>query len=225
MNHPTNTEWSHPLAEGLPAGGADIERRSHAIIDEKLAGLDLPATILPVVRRVVHASADVSFAETLRINPEAIERGVRAIRDGRPIFCDVRMLQAGITRSECEVVCRIRDDEIIAAAKAAGCTRAAAAFELMGEQLNGSIVAVGNAPTAIWKLLELAETRNIRPAVVVGLPVGFVGAAESKQALAESDLCSITNVGPRGGSPVAAAAVNALAVLAKDTTLNKRTDE
>ncbi len=85
----------------------------------------------------------------------------------------------------------------------------------LGEQLNNTIVAVGNAPTAIWTLLELADTRGIRPALVVGTPVGFVGAAESKQALMESGLCYISNVGPRGGSPIAAAAVNALALMCR----------
>ena len=91
-------------------------------------------------------------------------------------------------------------------------------MEHLIDAIDGGIVAIGNAPTAIWKLLELVETRGVRPGLVVGLPVGFVGAAESKQALLESGLCYVTNVGPRGGTPVAAAAVNALAILAKPTS-------
>ncbi len=214
MSDPNTTQPIHPLAVGLPTQGADIERRSHQIIDQQLAPLKIDPAILPIVRRVVHATADVSFAETMRIHTEAIERGTAAIRAGRPIVCDVRMLQAGITRTGCEVLCVIGEPEVIAAAKANHCTRAAAAMEHLAAKLDGAIVAVGNAPTALWKILELAAAGRATPAVVVGLPVGFVGAAESKQALLESDLCQITNVGPRGGSPVAAAAVNALAMVA-----------
>ena len=212
----TQSNWKHPLMEGLPARGKDIEARSHEIIAAELAGKNIDASIWPVVRRVVHASADVSFADTLRIHPDAITRGTEAIRTGRPIVCDVRMLTAGITRTDCEVLCVIRDPAVQALAAQAGSTRSAAAMEYLADSIDGSIVAIGNAPTALWKILELAETRGIRPAVVVGLPVGFVGAAESKQALAQSDLCYITNEGQRGGSPVAAAAVNALAILAKE---------
>ena len=214
--HPTNTDWSHPLAENLPVAGKDIEARSYQIISELIAKQNFDPQTLPIVQRVIHATADVEFGKTMRISPDAISRGVEAIRARKPIFCDVRMLRAGITRTQCEVVSKIRDEDTVALAKKMGCTRSAAAFEILGEQLNDAIVAVGNAPTALWKILELAETRNIKPAVVVGLPVGFVGASESKQALIESDLCYISNVGSRGGSTIAAAAVNALAILARD---------
>ncbi len=212
----TQSNWKHPLMEGLPLTGSEIEARSHEIINAELGARNIDQQIWPIVRRVVHASADVSFAETLRIHPDAISRGIEAIGRGRPIVCDVRMLQMGITRTSCEVLCAIGDPAVLALAKKLGSTRSAAAMEHLADAVDGSIVAIGNAPTALWKILELAQTRNIRPAVVVGLPVGFVGAAESKQALAQSDLCYITNVGPRGGSPVAAAAVNALAIIAKE---------
>ncbi len=211
----TNT-WTHPLMAGLPKLGGDIERRSHEIIADQLRDKDIDPAHWPVVRRMVHATADVSFAETVRIHPQAIEAGLAALAQGKCIICDVHMLQMGITRTDSDVLCAIRDPDVIAVAKAAGTTRAVAAMEHFADQLDGSIVAIGNAPTALWKIIELAATRNIRPALIVGLPVGFVGAAESKQALLESDLCYITNVGPRGGSPVAAAAVNAIATLAKD---------
>jgi len=208
--------WSHPLAKGLPTLGSEIEQRSRQIIAGQLAGMDFDETALPVIRRVVHATADVSFAESLRVHPEALERGAAALRDRKPILCDVRMVQAGITRTDSDVICRISDEEVIRAAHSAHTTRAAAAMELLADRMDGAIVAIGNAPTALWKVLELAGTGRARPAVVVGLPVGFVGASESKQALLESDLCYITNVGPRGGSPVAAAAVNALALAARE---------
>ncbi len=202
--------------EGLPRTGKEIETRSHEIIIEILRDQNIDKHILPIVRRVIHASADVSFAESLRIHPQAAARGMVAIRKGRPIVCDVHMLQMGITRTGCDVLCAIREPKVRSLAKQLGCTRSAAAMEHLRGAIDGGIVAIGNAPTALWKVLELAETRGIRPAVVVGLPVGFVGAAESKQALLESDLCYITNVGPRGGSPIAAAALNALAIMAKE---------
>ncbi len=205
----------HPLAAGLPTGGREIERRSHQIIDQRLAAMDLDQTVLPIARRVIHATADFSFGESLRIHPQATERAIAAIRARRPILCDVRMVQAGLTKTGCEVLCAIDRSQVARRASAERCTHAAAAMALLADRMNGAIVAIGNAPTALWKVIELAAHRIIRPAVVAGLPVGFVGAAESKQALLESGLCYVTNVGPRGGSPVAAAAVNALAVLAQ----------
>ncbi len=214
----TRSSWTHPLMQGLPRIGAEIERRSHEIITKQLAEANLDASILPIVRRVVHATADFSFAESLRVHPDAIVQAAAAIGERKPIVCDVRMLQMGITRTGCDVLCAISDPEVIDRAKQLGCTRAAAAMEHLIDVIDGGIVAIGNAPTAIWKLLELVETRGVRPRLVVGLPVGFVGAAESKQALLESGLCYVTNVGPRGGTPVAAAAVNALAILAKPTS-------
>lgn len=219
----TQANWTHPLMEGLPRSGDEIEARSHEIINEELRDRHIDELILPIVRRVVHATADVSFAKSLRMHPEAASRGIAAIRQGRPIVCDVHMLQMGITRTSGEVLCAIRDPAVASLAKQAGSTRSAAAMEHLSVAIDGGIVAIGNAPTALWKVLELAETRGIRPAVVVALPVGFVGAAESKQALLESDLCYITNVGPRGGSPVAAAAVNALAIMAQEKARNAET--
>jgi precorrin-8X/cobalt-precorrin-8 methylmutase len=198
----------------LPGDAAGIERRSYEIIDRQLGdwGPADPAA-RQIVRRVVHATADVSFARSLRIHPQAVERGRGALAAGKPIICDVKMLQAGMTKIRGEILCAIGQPEAAALAQAKGGTRAAAAIELLAPQLDGAIVAVGNAPTALWKVMELARQGGPRPALVVGLPVGLVGARESKQALLESDLCYITNVGPRGGSPVAAAALNALAIL------------
>ena len=197
-----------------PAEGDSIEERSYEIINRQMGawGGDSPET-RRIARRIVHATADVSFARSLRIHPEAVERGRAALAAGRPIFCDVKMLQAGLTKVPVETFCAIDSEEVVQRARSGGCTRAAAAMELFGPRLADAIVAIGNAPTALWKVLEMARNGGPRPALVVGLPVGFVGARESKQALLESDLCYITNVGPRGGSPVAAAAMNALATL------------
>lgn len=195
---------------------ADIEQQSYRIIQRQLAdwksqdrGADW------IVRRVVHATADTSFARTMRIHPEATARGCAALADGKPVVCDVRMLQAGITKVRGEILCAIDRPEVAALAAARGCTRSAAAMEHLASRLEGAIVAVGNAPTALWKVLDMAARGGPRPAVVVGLPIGFVGARQSKLALLESGLCYITNTSVRGGSPAAAAVVNVLALMAE----------
>jgi precorrin-8X/cobalt-precorrin-8 methylmutase len=197
-----------------PLGDAKaIERRSFEIIDRQLA--DWPATdegTRSVIRRVVHATADVSYARTLRFHPQAVARGRAALAERRLIVCDVKMLQAGITRTQSEVLSTIDWEEAALRAKQRSMTRAAAAIEIVGPRLEGAIVAVGNAPTALVKVIELARSGGPRPALVVGLPVGLVGARESKLALLASDLCYITNTTSRGGSPVAAAVINALAL-------------
>jgi precorrin-8X/cobalt-precorrin-8 methylmutase len=200
-----------------PAEGAAIERRSYEIIDRQIrdwGSFDDDAR--QIVRRVVHATADISFARTLRIHPQAVQRGRAALAAGQPIICDVNMLAAGLTKVRNEVICAIGREEVLALARDKSCTRAAAAAEWLAPRLDGAIVAIGNAPTALWKVIELAASGGPRPAVVVGLPVGFVGAKESKLALLDSGLCYITNTSPRGGSPVAAAAVNALAMLGQE---------
>ena len=198
----------------LPVEGAAIERRSYEIIDRQLGDWGpTDAGARRIVRRVVHATADISFARTLRIHPQAIQCGLAALAAGKPVLCDVKMLQAGMTKVRTEILCAIDRPEAAALARDQGCTRSAAAMELLAPHIEGAIVAIGNAPTALWKIMELARNGGPRPALIVGLPVGFVGARESKLALWESGLCSITNTSPRGGSSVAAAAVNALAAL------------
>ena len=198
----------------LPSDAAAIEQRSYEIIDRQLGdwGPTDPGA-RRIVRRVVHATADISFARTLRIHPQAVERGRAALAANRPIVCDVKMLQAGMTKIRSEILCAIDQAEAAALARAHGGTRAAAAMECLAPRLQDAIVAIGNAPTALWKVMEMARHGGPRPALVVGLPVGFVGAREAKLALLESDLCYITNTSSRGGSPVAAAALNALATL------------
>ena len=208
----SNEKWTHRLQEGLPTLGHEIEAKSHEIIDSLVSDMQIPPASLPVVRRMIHATADVQFGQTVRVHPDAVARGIEAIGEAKDIICDVHMLQAGITRTKSQVLCAIRDQQVIDWAAENQTTRSAAAMEYFADRLHGAIVAIGNAPTALWKILELADRRGIIPALVVGIPVGFVGAAESKQALLESDLCYITNIGPRGGSPIAAAAVNALAI-------------
>jgi precorrin-8X/cobalt-precorrin-8 methylmutase len=199
-----------------PAAAAAIQQQSYEIIDRQIgSGGPQAAGQRRIIRRIVHATADLSFARTVRIHEQAVACGLSALAAGRPVVCDVKMVRAGLTKVRNPILCAIDSPDAAQRARQQGCTRAAAAMELLRDELQGSIVAIGNAPTALWKVLEIARGGGPRPALVVGLPVGLVGARESKQALLESDLCYITNVGPRGGSAVAAAAMNALATMAE----------
>jgi precorrin-8X/cobalt-precorrin-8 methylmutase len=151
----------------------------------------------------------------LAYSTDAADSGRKALLAGAPILCDAEMVAAGITRKRLpaanEVVCTLRDPSVPDLAAALGTTRSAAALDLWAGRLGGSVVAIGNAPTALFRLLELIEAGAPEPALILGIPVGFIGAAESKHALAESGLEHIVVRGRRGGSAITAAAVNALA--------------
>lgn len=197
----------------LPELGVDIEKLSHKIIDSKLQGMSgMSRGEKIVARRVIHSTADYSFADTLRFSANAVSKGIEALKNKKPIICDVNMLKTAMTKVESEIICLIADPEVISLSKEIKCTRAAAAMLTLKDRLDGAIVVIGNAPTAIWQLLKM----DVKPAVVVGLPVGFVGARESKLGLIDSGHEYIANTTPRGGSPAAAAALNALALLAKE---------
>ena len=203
-------------------GSEEIAKLSHSIIDRRLSYDESDDKTKAVVRRIIHATADFSFAESVRIAPDAIERGINALNAGAPIICDVNMVKAGITSVENAVICKIKAQKVFKAAKEHNTTRAAAAMEVLKDKLDGSIVVIGNAPTALFKLMEIAEGDGPKPALVIGLPVGFVGARESKLALIDSELSYITNTNFRGGSPVAAAALNAVAYLRKKNCEDKK---
>jgi precorrin-8X/cobalt-precorrin-8 methylmutase len=158
-----------------------------------------------VAERVIHASADLEYAESLSLEEAALEDGLQAIRRGARVVTDVGMVAAGITALE--TVCFVSDPLARTLSDKLGITRSAAGFRIAAEEVGrGAVWVVGNAPTALFELLDLGAD----PALVVGLPVGFVGAAESKEKLLESGLPAIANRGPKGGSAVAAAALNAL---------------
>ncbi len=196
----------------LPATPDGITAKSQMIIDARLGPAGDAHFERSVLRRVIHSTADFSFATSLRIHPDAQRVSQEVLSSGGNIVCDVNMVKAGITKAlDSKVFCAITDEDVAAEAKRQGCTRSAAAMEALAERYENGIVAIGNAPTALWKIMEIAKRGGPRPALVVGVPVGFVGACESKQALFESDLCHITNLSNRGGSPVAAAIINALA--------------
>jgi precorrin-8X/cobalt-precorrin-8 methylmutase len=183
-----------------------IEQESYRILRSRIDLSGLPPLSRAVAERVIHASADLSFAESLVLDEAALEGGRAALIAGAPVVCDARMAAAGITRREALVP--LADPRTAARAEREGTTRSAAAMRVAAEEVGpGAVWVVGNAPTALRALLEHPPAR---PALVVGLPVGFVGAAEAKAALAASGLPCVTNRGERGGSAVAVAAVNAL---------------
>ncbi len=191
-----------------------IEVESFEIIDSLLEPADAGDPQYQVIRRVVHTTGDPSLARAMYFSAAAIGAGVEAIAAGAGIYCDVNMVAAGIQPTTSilglEVTCLVADPASAELAEREGITRGAAALRLAAPTLDGAIVAIGNSPTALFELLRLVEEQGLRPALVVGVPVGFVGAAESKEALAASAIPCITLPGNRGGSTVAAAIVNAL---------------
>jgi len=195
--------------------GAAIYRRSFAIIRREAELARFSPLEERVAVRVIHACGMVEAAHDLVFSPGSAEAAERALRAGAPIFCDARMVAEGVTRARLpagnDVVCTLADPATPALAEKLGTTRTAAAIDLWLPRLGGSVVAIGNAPTALFRLLELIGGGAPRPAAIVGMPVGFVGAAESKEALIESGLPAIVVRGRKGGSAMAAAAVNALA--------------
>jgi precorrin-8X/cobalt-precorrin-8 methylmutase len=183
-----------------------IETESYRILRSRVDLSHLPALTRAVTERVVHASADLDYAETLIANEGALRSGREALLAGAPLVCDTRMVAGGITRREATVP--LLDPRAAELAATEGITRTAAAMRLaVAETPPGAVWVVGNAPTALFELLE-RPPRD--PALIVGLPVGFVGAAEAKAALAASGVPCVANRGEKGGSAVAAAAVNAL---------------
>jgi precorrin-8X/cobalt-precorrin-8 methylmutase len=195
--------------------GAEIYRRSFATIraEADLEGLD--PVLERVVVRMIHACGMVDLTRDVAASAGFAEAAVDALEAGAPILCDTEMVAAGVTRSRLpadnEVVCTLGDSRVAGLARELGTTRSAAALELWRDRLAGALVVVGNAPTALFRLLDLVDEGAHGPAAVIGVPVGFVGAAESKDALAESPLEHLVVRGRRGGSAIAAAAVNALA--------------
>ncbi|MBI4797326.1 MAG: precorrin-8X methylmutase [Desulfarculus sp.] len=204
------TNWNLPPQE--------IERLSWEIIEAEAPVHAWPPQAWRIIRRMIHTTADFDWVQCALIHPLAIEGGLRAIRAGALIYTDTRMAQAGISAKRlapygCQVRCLMDDPRVARLATEQGTTRAVAAVDLALPELTGAIYVVGNAPTALYRLLQHMEAGRANPALVVGLPVGFVNAAEAKQALAVCDQPFITAQGRKGGSAVAACVINALAEL------------
>jgi precorrin-8X/cobalt-precorrin-8 methylmutase len=195
--------------------GDEIYRRSFATIRAEADLSRLPQDVAQVAVRMIHACGQVDLVDDLGYSPGVVAAGRAALRDGAPILCDAQMVASGITRARLpagnDVVCTLRDPRVPALAAELGTTRSAAALELWRDRLDGAVVAIGNAPTALFHLLDMIDAGAPRPAAVIGIPVGFIGAAESKDALAATDLEHLVVRGRRGGSAITAAAVNALA--------------
>ncbi|TDB80196.1 precorrin-8X methylmutase [Actinomadura sp. KC216] len=195
--------------------GAEIYRRSFATIRAETDLSGLPDDVARVAVRMIHACGMTDLVDDLAWSPGVVAKARAALLDGAPVLCDARMVAAGVTRARLpagnEVVCTLGDPRVPALAARLGTTRSAAALDLWLDRLDGAVVAIGNAPTALFRLLELVADGAGRPAAVLGVPVGFIGAAESKDALAASDLPHLVVRGRRGGSAMTAAAVNAIA--------------
>jgi precorrin-8X/cobalt-precorrin-8 methylmutase len=207
---------SHPDFDPL-----DIERKSLQIIDSEVPEpRPFSGAKWSIVRRMIHACADFELLSLVRFHELAIPAGLNALRSGCKIFTDTNMCLAGITKARmqrlgCEALCLISGHDCAQRAADLGLTRAAAAVHMLQNRLAGNIYVLGNAPTALQQLLRLVEYGCKPPALVIGMPVGFVGAQESKQILMEQELMPyITVQGRKGGSPLAAACLNALAELA-----------
>lgn len=197
----------------------EIEAESFRIIDTEVGPHQFDEQQWPIVRRVIHTTADFSFTESTEFSFAAVTRGIDALRGGAKILCDTNMVLSGINKTRLAklggtAVCYVADADVTSAAKESGVTRSIMALR-KGVAEGCNLFLIGNAPTALFELLRLAKAGEVAPALVVGVPVGFVGAAESKEALYRSDLTNICCRGRKGGSAIAAAILNALMIQAE----------
>ncbi|MGQ0554496.1 MAG: precorrin-8X methylmutase [Nitrospiraceae bacterium] len=204
----------------MTALGRSIEDGSFAIIDQEAGPHEFSPGEWEVVRRVIHATADFEFTTLMRFHPEAVRAGVAALRGGCPLLVDVKMISAGLNEERlssygCKVHSFISDDDVILTAKANNSTRAIEAMQKAHRLnlLDGAVVAIGNAPTALLEVARLIREEQATPALIIGVPVGFVSAAESKEVMLELSTPSIVARGRKGGSPIAVAIIHALLLL------------
>ncbi|MFT9850260.1 precorrin-8X methylmutase [Aneurinibacillus sp. REN35] len=210
----------HTEFKPLTVQPQEIEGKSFEMITEELGEHPFTEAQYPVVQRVIHASADFELGRSMVFHPDAIEAGIRAIREGQKLVADVQMVQVGISKPRLEkfggsVHVYISDPDVIEEAKRLNTTRAIISIRKAIQEADGGIFAIGNAPTALLELIRLVKEGIARPGLVIGMPVGFVSAAESKEELAKLDIPFITNIGRKGGSTVVVAAVNALSIMAE----------
>jgi precorrin-8X/cobalt-precorrin-8 methylmutase len=193
----------------------DIEKRSFEIITEILGGREFPPMHGPIIKRVIHTTADFDYADTLNISELAVEKGIEAIKSGCNIVTDTKMASVGINKKTLskfggQVVCFMDDEAIAVEAKEKSVTRASLCMEKAANNANNRIYVVGNAPTALIRLYELVKENVISPALVVGVPVGFVNVVESKELFKTLNIPYIITEGRKGGSNIGAAIINAL---------------
>ncbi|MDN4074129.1 MULTISPECIES: precorrin-8X methylmutase [Fictibacillus] len=197
-----------------------IEGRSFEMIDEEIGEHHFTEEQYPIVRRVIHASADFELGKSMLFHPDAVQAGIQAIRNGKKVVADVQMVQVGVSKPRIEkyggeVRVYISDPDVMEEAKRLNTTRAIISIRKAIKEADGGIFAIGNAPTALLELIRLVKEGEAKPGLVIGLPVGFVSAAESKEELAKLDIPYITNLGRKGGSTVTVAALNAISLLAE----------
>ena len=196
-----------------------IEEKSFQLIEERVPSHSFDQKEWTIVRRMIHATVDFDLVHDTKFHPEAISKGIAALRKGAPIITDTKMVKAGISlkrlrKYKTKILCAISHPEVIKEARLSGKTRASVAMQKMSSLMGGSIIAIGNAPTALFEILELAEKESQIPSLIIGVPVGLVGASESKEMLMKKDIPYITVRGEKGGSPLAVSIINGLAVLA-----------
>ncbi len=205
--------------------GRRIETDSFAIIDSEVGAHDFPDAEWQIVRRVIHSTADFEFKELMAFHPDAVNSGIRALKRGCPLVLDVQMIAAGLNQERmhyfgCQTYCSISDPDVIARAKELNSTRAIESMRKLHRlgKLEGSIIAIGNAPTALLEVLRLIDEEDVRPALIIGVPVGFVSAAESKDLLTQSQVPWLAARGRKGGSTIAVAILHALFALAVEAS-------
>jgi len=199
----------------------EIETESFRIIDAEAGDHGWPNAEWQIVRRAIHTSADFEYAQSMVLSDDVVGKAIAALKSGAGIVTDTNMALSGISKPRldswgCPVSCHVADQDVAEVARIEGVTRSIAAMRKGVSNPDNRIFVIGNAPTALFELLRLIEAGAAEPALIIGLPVGFVGAEESKNALASGthDIPFITNIGRKGGSNVAAAVINALAILA-----------
>ncbi|RAT96841.1 precorrin-8X methylmutase [Brevibacillus sp. Leaf182] len=198
----------------------EIEDLSFQIITDELGEHPFTEEQFPVVQRVIHASADFDLGRSLVFHPDAVKAGIEAIRSGKIVVADVQMVQVGISKNRIEkfggeVKVYISDRDVMEEAKRLNTTRAIISMRKAIKEADGGIFCIGNAPTALLELIRMVKEGEAKPGLVIGMPVGFVSAAESKEELAKLDIPFITNMGRKGGSPVTVAALNAISIMAE----------
>ncbi|MFS0557043.1 precorrin-8X methylmutase [Brevibacillus sp. 179-C9.3 HS] len=198
----------------------EIEDLSFQIITDELGEHPFTEEQYPVVQRVIHASADFDLGRSLVFHPDAVKSGIEAIRSGKIVVADVQMVQVGISKNRIEkfggqVKVYISDRDVMEEAKRLNTTRAIISMRKAIKEADGGIFCIGNAPTALLELIRMVKEGEAKPGLVIGMPVGFVSAAESKEELAKLDIPFITNMGRKGGSPVTVAALNAISIMAE----------
>ncbi|MDO5847916.1 MAG: cobalt-precorrin-8 methylmutase [Methanobrevibacter sp.] len=192
--------------------GLDIATKSREIIRNLIGDeiKDLKPAEKDIVERIVHSTADPEYAKLVYMSPDFVEAAIKSMKNNETILTDINMVKSGITRYDGDVECYIKNEEVKRIAKQNQITRAAAAIRYAAENGFEGIVVSGNAPTAVWEAMDLYEKDKINLKAIVGVPVGFVGAADSKEALKNSNIPNIITEGPKGGTPIAVACVNSL---------------